>query len=174
MSTQPSTNLWRESLWDYSVRVFAHKDVEPIVLGLQDDYHANVDIILWCCWLEQERICLSKEALDEVLISIDTINQETLIKLREVRNHLKNAGTFTAVQAKVVSKQLVNAELMIEKVLISRLQDLTRRFAYLMKDPNDPLGLEYYLSFMMIPDASKTSNLIRCGTRSARRVSIAE
>ncbi len=164
----PNT-MWKESLWDYSVRVYAHKEVENIVLGLQDEYHANVDIILWCCWLDAEGVCLSKEALDDVLITIDTVNQATLLKLREVRRYLKEAGSFTQVQSKVISKQVVNAELMIEKVLIHRLQDLTRRFVEVMEDPQDPLSLSYYLGFLMIPDAKQIAHLIRVACKGTRK-----
>jgi len=169
---ESATSLWRESLWDYSLSVYAHKEVENIVLGLQDDYHANVAIILWCCWLDAENICLSKEALDDVLISIDTVSQATLLKLRDVRRHLKEAGSFTQVQAKVIAKQLLNAELMIEKVLVHRLQDLTRRFYEVMKDDDDPLNLAYYLNFLMIPDARQIAHLIRAACRGAQRTSI--
>ncbi|SMF12291.1 TIGR02444 family protein [Alteromonadaceae bacterium Bs31] len=175
MSIRPSilpSSLWGEPLWDYSVRVYGHKEVENIVLGLQDEYHANVDIILWCCWMDAEDICLSKEALDDVLITIDTVSQATLLKLREVRRYLKEAGSFTQVQAKVISKQLVNAELMVEKVLIHRLQDLTRRFAEVMEDREDPLSLTYYLDFLMIPDARQIAHLIRVASRGAQRTPI--
>lgn len=165
MTVKPSPVIWGEALWDYAVRIYAFQEVEAIMLGLQDEYYANIDIMLWCCWLEKEGICLAKEALDDVLITIDTVNQETLIKLREVRKHLKEAGSFTQVQAKVISKQVLNAELMIEKVLIHRLQDLTRRFAEVMKDPDDPLSLAYYLDFMRIPDARQIAHLVRAASR---------
>ncbi len=172
MSARPSSALWGESLWDYAVRVFSHKEVEDILIGLQDDYHANIDIILWCCWLEEEGIWLSRESLDDVLITIDTVNQETLIKIREVRRYLKDAGSFTQVQAKVISKQLLNAELMIEKVLVYRLQDLTRRFYEVLRDEENPLRLGYYFDFMRIPDAHQIAHLIRVATRHARTPAI--
>jgi len=172
MSIQSLGGLWRESLWEYAVRVYEHKEVKRIVLSLQDEYYANVDIILWCCWLEAEGIHLSKEALDDVLITVDTVNQATLIKIREVRRHLKDAGSFTQVQARVISKQLLNAELMIEKVLVHRLQDLTRRFMEVMTDPEDPLNLTYYLDLMMIPDGPQIAHLIGVGCRSQRSVPV--
>jgi|GEM_PF-453517 len=169
MDFSSSESLWVEPLWDYSKRVYARKGIEKIVLGLQDEYHANVDIILWCCWLEKEGIDLSEEALDDVLITIDTVNQLTLIKLREVRGHLKTA--FTQKQASIIAKQILNAEMMLEKVLLYRLQELTRRFADVMKDPVKPLNLRYYLEFLSIPDAqyiaeSVTGTCVRAGSKS--------
>ena len=44
------------SLWDFAVQVYATPEVEQQSLELQDQYNANINIILWCCWLEIEEI----------------------------------------------------------------------------------------------------------------------
>ncbi|TVZ37257.1 uncharacterized protein (TIGR02444 family) [Alteromonadaceae bacterium 2753L.S.0a.02] len=172
MTASSPSAAWRNNLWDYATRVYAHREVENIVLDLQDDYYANVNIILWLCWLEEEAIFLSRELLDDVLITVDTVNQATLIKLREVRKFVKEAGSFTQVQSKLISKQLLNAELMIEKILVHRLQDLTRRSISIMKDEHEPLNLAYYLDFLGIPDARQIARLVRSACRSAYHQSV--
>lgn len=151
---------WGESLWDFSNRVYCLKALERALLYLQEEYQANIDIMLWCCWLQVENIRISREALDDGLMAIDTVNQESLIKLREARRFIKASASFTEAQAKAISKQVVMAELMIEKVLIDQLQDVTCRFLAVIQDKNDPLTLSYYLDSIMIPNADQTAHQI--------------
>ncbi|WP_028875757.1 TIGR02444 family protein [Teredinibacter turnerae] len=166
--TEPATSAaWRTTLWDYATKVYAYKEVERALLNLQDNYYANVNILLWLCWLEEEAIVLERSLLDDVLITVDTVNQATLIKLRESRRFIKSAGSFTDVQVKLITKQLLNAELMIEKILIHRLQDITRK--NLDGDGGaEPLTVTYYLDFLGIPDARAIARSVRSVCRSAQ------
>ena len=141
---------WSMSLWDYAVKIYAFDEVKKQCLRLQDEYHANVDIILWCCWLRSEGITLPQSAMDEALINIDTVNQTTLLKLRSVRRSVASTGAFTPEQSKIIGKQVLNVELMIEKVLLHRLQDLTRRFISLPPSTEVPVTLAYYFEFINI------------------------
>jgi len=54
-------------------------------LKLQNEYHANVNILLWACWLQNRSIQLEASWLDDVLISVDTLSQLTVGRLQEVR-----------------------------------------------------------------------------------------
>ncbi|MFL0803566.1 MAG: TIGR02444 family protein [Agarilytica sp.] len=165
-STIPLTN----SLWDFALQVYSTEEVEQQSLQLQDEYHANINIILWCCWLEAEGIQLSVNLLDEVLITIDAVSLQTVAKLRDVRRVLLESGAFTKVQAQSVKKHILNAELMIEKVLLHRLQDLTCRFVESkeykdLSAGDDVLSLEYYLNFISVPDARKNAGLMKNSCR---------
>lgn len=153
----PAKSVFNQSLWDFSVDNYAKKDVEALCLSLQREYHVNVNIMLWCCWMRSEGIELSSSWLDDILIKIDTVSQLTVASLREVRKQLKNSGCFTKVQAKTISKHILNAELLLEKVLLHRIQDLTRRFIELdqqekLENPQ-ALNLKLYLEFMQVPNA---------------------
>jgi len=153
------------SLWEFALHVYAEPAIEQHSLQLQDEYNANVNIILWCCWLEMEGIELSVNWLDDVLITIDSVSLQTVAKLREVRRMLVESGSFTKVQALSIKKHIMNAELMIEKVLIQRLQDLTCRFIEsreLEGDHSDKhcLDLEYYLTFIGVHEPRKNAGLM--------------
>ncbi len=148
------------SLWDFASQVYASPAVEQHAISLQDENNANINIMLWCCWLEAQDIRLSANLLDEVLITIDAISSQTVGKLREARRELERTGGFTKVQALSIKKHILNAELAIEKVLLHRLQDMTCRFLeskeYREMCVNDPeLTLEYYLHFINVPDAKE-------------------
>lgn len=153
-----SSVVLRSSLWDFSVNIYSTKDVEDQSLKLQEAYQANINIILWCCWLEVESIELGAHLLDDVLSMIEPISSDTVGKLREVRRTLVTSGSFTKVQIQSVKKHILNAELMIEKVLLHRLQDLTLRFIE-SKDYDrriageNKLDLRCYLSFLRVGDA---------------------
>ncbi len=158
------------SLWAFANRVYAVPQVETITRQLQDQYHANINIILWCCWLVAASLRLSSSWLDDVLINIDTVSQMTVNKLREVRSLLKESEKFSKVQTQSISKHILTAELMVEKVLLNRLQDLTQRFVEADKTrvesfDNLPMSLYYYLSFLNIPEAKKYAQSIRLACR---------
>ena len=146
------------SLWDFSTRVYADQQIEQYCIELQDQRQANVNIMLWCCWLDANDIVLSCNILDDVLISIDSISQQTVVKLREARRALISSSAFTKVQASLVKKHILAAEIMLEKILIQKLQDMTCKFLesrdYTFEQGHDPrLDLEYYLSFLGVVDA---------------------
>ncbi|MFT7560229.1 MAG: hypothetical protein ACI93R_002147 [Flavobacteriales bacterium] len=152
----PRRRQWQESFVSFALRVYGSEDFEELCLKLQNEYHANVNIILWCCWLEAEDISLSNMWLDEVLITIDTLTQLTVSRLQEVRKVIKDSSGFTKVQSKLINKHILNAELTAEKIFLQRLQDTTMRF--LEAEAFDPelhskLSLEYYLGFLSMTEA---------------------
>ena len=154
----------KKSLWDFAVEIYAFPDVEKVCLELQNSYHANVNVILWCLWLEEEGIILSSTWIDDVLIKIDNVSQMTVANLRDVRRQLMEGGNFTKVQAQTISKHILNAELLIEKVLLHRLQDLTKRFIELneteiIENP-ERLDLQFYLDFLQIPNSAHFSHTL--------------
>lgn len=154
------SSIWQQPLWDYASTVYESPELKAILHSIQDDYSANINIALWCTWLELNHIEISKETIDDVLIAVDSVSQTTVSKVREIRRHMKHAELFTRVQTKLILKHLLNAELMIEKILIQRLQDLSERFAEVMPDAFDPLSLEAYLEFMGIPDSHQEAQTI--------------
>ncbi len=149
-----SNAVWQQSLWDFAVKTYASPRVEELCLFLQDNHQANVNVLLWCQWLQEESIHIAKEALPDVLEIIDTVSQKTVVRLRDVRRELKELGGFTRVQAEMISKHILNAELMVEKVLLHRLQDLTRRFIEVMPDSESPLRLVDYLEHLNVPSSA--------------------
>ena len=153
-SNKPAVKPSQCALWNFALRVYSQPDVERLSIELQSLYHANVNIILWCCWLEREDIKLSESWLDDVLITIDTVSQLTVSKLREARRQVKESGNFTDQQSKAIAKHILNAEMLTEKVLLYRLYNMTLKFKSLDEGgTKKPLGLEYYLDFLQIPDA---------------------
>ncbi|PCK09744.1 MAG: TIGR02444 family protein [Alteromonadaceae bacterium] len=150
----------QELLWEYACQKYDLPEVERIALELQDDFHANVNIVLWCCWLASRGIRLPASCLTDVLIGVDSVSQMTVSKLRSVRAALKTSTGFTRVQVQSITKHILKAELVAEKILLNRLQDLTKGFveskAGSLGD-DGLLDLRYYLDFLGIPSADALS-----------------
>lgn len=153
----------QESLWEYACQKYDLPEVERISLTLQDDFHANVNIVLWCCWLMSQSICIPASCLTEVLIGVDSVSQMTVSKLRSVRAALKNSSGFTRVQVLSITKHILKAELVTEKILLNRLQDLTKGFVESrlgLLSVDEQLDLRYYLDFLGIPNADALSESV--------------
>lgn len=149
------------SLWEFALQVYSQAEIEQQSLTLQDQFGANINILLWCCWLEIEGVPLPATRLEDVLATVESLSLKTVAKLREVRRCLASSG-FTKVQALTIKKHILNAELMIEKVITQRLQDLTCRFLeskdYAPASKGDQqLNPHYYLEFIGATDARTTA-----------------
>jgi uncharacterized protein (TIGR02444 family) len=119
---------WQEPLLTFAQRVYSEIEVKRWCLQLQDEYHVNVNILLWTFWLQKENLKVASYWLDDVLISIDTTSQLTVNRLREIRYLIKKAPDFTKVQSQQVCKHILNAEISAERIFLRRLQDLSARF----------------------------------------------
>lgn len=161
-STQIDTP-WQEPLIDFALELYDAPRIEELCLRLQEDYHANVNIILWSCWIEKEKISLSLEWLDDVLVAVDTLSQLTLSRLREVRRTIKDASGFTRVQAKMINKHILSAELTAEKIFLQRLEDLTMRFYEVQettgKTSAKTITASSYLSMLKVEKAEELAEL---------------
>lgn len=116
-------------LWTYATGFYGQEPIQQKCLELQDVYGASVNVILWLCWLDSNRIHLPPATLNEALTIVGGINQELLGGLRELRGKLIASSNFTRVQEQLVRKHILAAELAIEKILLQRLQDLTSRLS---------------------------------------------
>lgn len=143
--------LWQEPLWESVLRHYSKEPVEKLSLAWQEEYGANVTLLLWCVWLSKEGIGLSKEVLDDVVATVKETENATLWPLRRARKALVEQKTMTKVQQGMVKKQILAAELSIEKILAHKLQDLTQKYSEVMRDNKSPLGLEDYLAKLRVP-----------------------
>ncbi len=146
--------LWCEPLVSFAEQLYSEPGVEKWCLSLQDEYHVNVNILLWSFWLQKENLHISSYWLDDVLISIDTTSQITIGRLREIRRMIKNSSDFTKVQSQQVCKHILSAEISAERILLQRLQDLSARFLETKSFSGDTefITPEYYLTFLGVAD----------------------
>lgn len=147
-----SDSPWRFSLWAFATAVYNEPEVEKLSLELQERNNANVNILLWAAWLQQAEIGLSRDVLDDVIATVESVSLVTVNRLRSVRRDIKEITSFTRVQSQMISKLILNAELAIEKVLLHRLQDMTLKFMEVMPDKVEPVCLEDYFKRLELDD----------------------
>lgn len=87
------------ALWQYSLTVYSWSGVEPLLLQLQDEYQADVSIVLCCCWQAQMSVVLPEEFLLRLVNTSENWRTQCLHPLRSARRFLKTqAGSVELYQ----------------------------------------------------------------------------
>ena len=78
--------------WDFSVKLYGREGVPPACLRLQDSYNADVNILMYCCWVAWDRAMrLDSQATGRILASVDAWKKDVVVPLRTIRRDLKDA-----------------------------------------------------------------------------------
>lgn len=119
---------WQVSdFWDFSVTYYAqHKDA---LLALQDDWGANVNMLLLCLYVQQKGYKLCRDGLKQLLEAI-AASQIALEAHRERRRAGKGTGSY---------RQLLDEELALEKY---QQQIMVDQLAGLVLVAGDPSALD--------------------------------
>lgn len=112
MSADPG----QQTLWDFSVTLYAHAPVKAAALALQDA-GLDVNLAFWIVWTAgQGRDPVA--GLDAALAARQGWHARVVGPLREVRNRLKAADApFAQAGALALRGQVLAAELEAEKIL---------------------------------------------------------
>ena len=81
-----------ESFWDFSVRTYRTDGVPDACLSLQNDYGADVNMLLYCCW-----IAVHSGEFDAALFASagefsDNWAEHVVVPLRSARTWMKHTG----------------------------------------------------------------------------------
>lgn len=111
--------------WNYSTQIWTLPEVESICLEMQNNFDANVNILLYCCWVGDKKLTLSD---DDLQMLLDTIQPwQTMIKpLRDSRKMMQQH--LIAMPSELIEQTICNmnemelnaehmAQLAMEKVL---------------------------------------------------------
>lgn len=122
------TSVTLASLWDFSLALYAQPGVAEACLRLQDEQGINVNLLLWCVWLECKGLALDTTRLQDAEQRIRGWDHHYVVPLRHLRRRLKaEFGTGdTAIDA--LRKQIQQAELAAEQQVQWQLQALTQQW----------------------------------------------
>ena len=111
----------KSEFWNYSTQIWTLPQVEAICLDLQNDYDANVNMLLYCCWLGDKNLSFNDDDLQTLL---DTIQPwQIMIKpLRDSRKMMKQhiiamPADMTEQTIANISEMELNAEHMSQLAL---------------------------------------------------------
>lgn len=75
--------------WDYSLAYYSRPEVSLCCLEYQDQYGANVNLLLFCCWLGSLGLLIKPEELEQARLTINPLDQHAIQPLRAVRKFIK-------------------------------------------------------------------------------------
>jgi uncharacterized protein (TIGR02444 family) len=79
------------AFWDFSLAAYARPGVAPACLALQERHGADVNLLLFACWLGASgRGALAPSSLDEAQSCVGAWHREVVRALRAARRRLKS------------------------------------------------------------------------------------
>lgn len=76
-------------LWRFSLDVYARSGVEPACIGLQTACGADVNLLLFCCWMGSRRRRLGRRFLRRAMAAVSGWQSGVVQPLRRARRALK-------------------------------------------------------------------------------------
>ena len=107
------------SLWQFSLAVYGNKAVERACLRLQDGGGANINLVLFCCWLGCEGYGrLTAAEMQDVLATASHWHKRAIGPLRALRRDLKgDPAPVSADRCEATRQKVLAAELEAERAL---------------------------------------------------------
>lgn len=146
------------SLWDFSLTHYARAGVADTCLRLQDAHGVNVNLLLWCAWLEEHGLTLDATRLSCAQKRIHAWDQNYVAPLRQMRRRMKAEFGVTDKDIERVRQQIKQAELLAEKQVQLWLEEIAQIW-----HPTDVRGrhlpstgdnLRFYLQQLNVSDAA--------------------
>lgn len=77
------------AFWSYSLKIYRVAGVAEACLALQEDWGADVNLLLYCCWHGQAGRALDKRSLRKAITAVSRWQAEVIKPLRQARHALK-------------------------------------------------------------------------------------
>ncbi|WP_133492228.1 TIGR02444 family protein [Alcanivorax sp. 24] len=110
-----------DTLWTFALRLWRRADVERQCLRLQDEYQVPVAAVLAALWLSRRPSPADAALGRRLLARAETMEKDYLRPLREVRRRAAAESW-----ARELKRQIQEAELEAERLLLNQLADLTQ------------------------------------------------
>lgn len=122
------SHLKLDSLWDFSLTLYDQPGVADACLLLQDEQGVNVNLVLWCAWLEQLGLEPDIILFQEAQRHIRDWDEHYVVPLRLLRRRLKAEFGTEDASINVLRQRIQQAELAAEQQVQMALQTLTRQW----------------------------------------------
>lgn len=112
--TELSTNQLENSLWFYSCEHYKKGNVSHYLLGLQDQFGLNINLILFCLWLDRQSLSIDIsdfKTLDTICRDMD---KDLIHPLRQQRKKYKSISPLNPIY-----QQLKGVEIKLEQYQIA-------------------------------------------------------
>lgn len=144
------------AFWRFSLDTYRVADVAAACLALQDSCGADVNMLLYCCWIGQDGRTLDKRDLRAALAATARWQSAVITPLRQARRALKHApGSLPTAWSDQLRKRIGAVELDLEYVEQRMLADAAQRLPAMAR-PQPPrvaaaASLARYLALLAVP-----------------------
>jgi uncharacterized protein (TIGR02444 family) len=159
MSSNTAT-LTSIPLWDYALAFYAKPQVAECCLQLQDAYDVNVNLVLWCLWLEARQIVLTPERLTAAIAAIERWDRDCVQVLRQLRRKMKMEFAQDLAVVASVREQIKQTELLAEKQEHLWLEAIVTEWPSEVNKIIAGKNLEFYLSALKVPQSNLEQALV--------------
>lgn len=119
--------LPESEFWDFSLNVYNRPEVSKLCLDLQDNYGADVNMLLFACWLGNSgRGTVTVSAWRAMILRLAKWREKVIKPLRSVRHTLKHEHLVPSNMKEQVFKCEIDAE-HIEQLILEKEWGNTRR-----------------------------------------------
>ena len=152
-----------EPFWEFSLAFYAKPGVSAACLALQDEFGADVDVVLFALWRARLGHGLSAAELDAVDGAIAAWRKSVVQPIRAARRACQPAprGEFDSVATEALRKQLLSAELAAERLQHGAMQTLAPSPGTVAASVAAPANLACFARHAGIPpDAAPIATLL--------------
>ena len=77
--------------WDFSLKFYQYNSVASSCIALQESVNADVNILLYCCWMASEgAVVITPAEFTEIIEAIEPWQSFVVRVLRQIRRDMKN------------------------------------------------------------------------------------
>jgi len=109
-----------ENFWDFSVRTYSTKGVPDACLSMQNDHGADVNMLMYCCWVGVHFGQFDDHLFDRASIFSEDWAENVVSRLRSARKWMKHTGCMAddvpTDQCMQLREQIKSIELAAEKM----------------------------------------------------------
>lgn len=166
-----------DSLWDFSLALYAQPGVADCCLRLQDEQGVNVNMLLWCCWLGVQGYVLDQPRLADAQVRIRTWNANYIEPLRDLRRQMKAEFGVGDEGTESVRAHIKQAELQAERQLLYWLELQVQTWGSAPRaDPAaaPEKNLHFYLHASGVADSAIAQALTVIGAACVCRTSVSQ
>lgn len=161
MAVFSPTTFPPNELWDFATRLYNNEAVERVCLALQDRHGANVNVLLFCCWVAASgRGVFQPGELAVALETTHTWREDVSRQLRRLRRTLRGGvGAASRRLNDDLGRVVAECELFAEHVELLMLHDSLGRAGTGTMDPAEQARAsaqnfaEYFAELDIAPDA---------------------
>lgn len=163
--------LPKSEFWDFSLNVYHRPEVSKLCLDLQDNYGADVNMLLFACWLGHTgRGTVTVSAWRAMILRLTKWREKVIKPLRSVRHMLQDEHLAPLSMKEQVFNCEIDAE-HIEQLILEKEWGNTRRIIISDSTRRAKDMLENLVAYLQAENASQDTKLAYRCIRLAKHIS---